>query len=731
MAAKNDQPVFELAVIPNSGSTGAPVPGPADDGSFPSVLDFGLLFRKLLRRWWVIALCAVAGGLGGFAYTRLAPRIFSSTATIRVEQERRLLVPENDPAGGREDIRAVEMLKTIEHRLGSQSNLLRVIEANSLREDTGFARPDRRGARRSDAELIGILQKRVRTELRRGTRLIDIRVEDTDPERACRLARSVVDAFIAAHADEAVIAARHKSEALRETAGRLSTQLDQLHNEIQAYRETYRELSLEKDVNIVAEKLKDLNAKLTQASADRNRLEAARRQIESLGPEPPVEAILKVQGATAQGDIAQLQSAIDQKEAELARLSERYKSKHPKFIQARVELAGLKEQLAHSARRLVSSLGTACAHAAATETGLRNQIAEQQSLALQLEDILGPFRLIQSRLHTAQASFDAVQAQIRQADVAAAAPPVVLSLADHPVVASAPTRPRKKLAVAAGVAIGLVAGLTGVMAGMLFGRRIGGADEAERFLRLPRLASIPRAHRTHSLRDGLLWERAADSECANAFRALRAALAAAPAGSQGAGTFLFTGARPGEGTSFVAMNFAAALARQGFRTLLIDANLVRPGLDTVFFEKPNSNGLASFLAGKSGTGRACRPTPIPELYLLGAGPVDPASADLLAGRRMSLLIEDARRWFHRIVIDAPSLAESSDALVTAAHADHVITVINETTPRRAATELTRRFSLGGHSVSGFVFNGLNGNAPQTRKAAPQPQERLSLTLKDC
>jgi len=67
---------------------------------------------------------------------------------------------------------------------------------------------------------------------------------------------------------------------------------------------------------------------------------------------------------------------------------------------------------------------------------------------------------------------------------------------------------------------------------------------------------------------------------AEAFRSLRATVAM-NAHVENQRAFLFTSALPSEGKSFSSSNFAATLAQQGLRTLLIDADLRKPSISRV------------------------------------------------------------------------------------------------------------------------------------------------------
>ena len=693
-------------LVPPSGSSPAgpgarhmPMAAPAGlDADGPATLDLEELFRRLLRGWWIMALAFLLAVGAALAWLRITPPVYESMATLRVEQERRPLLPAaTAAAGGGEDIRSLEMVKTIEQGIVSQNNFRRVLETLQLAGDPTFS------ADRSDAGLMWALTQKVRAELRRGTRLIDVRVEDTDPARAQRLAAALVEQYLATASQEAMEAARLKAGQLRENVERLEARINETEARIQAYREEHRGLPLDKEASRPAEKVRDLSTRLAQVVADRTRLEAARREIAALGPNPDIDAVLKIQGVEAGEDITGLKTALAQKEADFARLQQRYLPRHPKYLQARTELDSLRRQFATLGARAASTLAASAAQLAATERGLRDQVTRAETEALAVERVAGPYRLMRSRLASDQASFDALQAQLKLAEVAAAAPPTVVSLADQPLVASRPSKPNKKLVVAAAGLAGGVSGLGLVLLGALVRRGYDGPEDVERDLGLPALAAIPfTGVTTRSL--ALLDNPRVEKACSQAFRALCSALALMNRGRE-ARRIVFLSARTGEGTSFVAANHALSLARQGYRTLLIDANLHTPSLDHVFFAGRNADGLANYLEGRAAAGQACRPTHVSELFLLSAGEARHHPSELFDTGKMQRLLDDAGRWFHRVVIDAPALDRANDGLIAGCVADHVVLVVNaRTATRRATAAAVRRLALAGLRPAGFVCN---------------------------
>jgi succinoglycan biosynthesis transport protein ExoP len=275
---------------------------------------------------------------------------------------------------------------------------------------------------------------------------------------------------------------------------------------------------------------------------------------------------------------------------------------------------------------------------------------------------------------------------------------------------------------------GSTLGLGLILVGSLVRRRFESVAEVERLLDLPALAAVPAAKiRARGL--ALLDNPQVERVCAESFRTLRTALSVMGKGPA-ARSVLFVSACSGEGTSFVATNHAISLARQGYRTLLIDGNLHRPSLDDIFFAERNENGLANYLEGRPAAEKACRPTHVPDLFLLSAGRAAANPSELISGKKFQLLLADAQRWFHRIVIDAPALTRSNDALLMARQADHTVLVVNARSGSRTATGgVARRLALAGVQPVGFVFNQAQPGAAVWQPEGPSAAMRVPAGLR--
>ena len=114
--------------------------------------------------------------------------------------------------------------------------------------------------------------------------------------------------------------------------------------------------------------------------------------------------------------------------------------------------------------------------------------------------------------------------------------------------------------------------------------------------------------------------------------------------------------------TLVSANLAIAASQAGASTMLIDANLRQPELETYFTPPDHQAGLGDFLAGTTDSpSDIIRSEVLPNLSLIHAGslPADPQA--LLSGRRFDDLITGLMRSYDFTIVDCPSARNSSDA----------------------------------------------------------------------
>ncbi len=168
---------------------------------------------------------------------------------------------------------------------------------------------------------------------------------------------------------------------------------------------------------------------------------------------------------------------------------------------------------------------------------------------------------------------------------------------------------------------------------------------------------------------------------------------------------------PGDGKSFVSANLAMALADGGYRTVVIDGDIRRGALHSVFASSQEP-GLTDYLAGEAVLGEVLRPTSHPGLFLVPCGRRRRNGPELLAGEGMVNVLRELRQQFDAIICDSAPLGAGIDpfALGVATGAMLIVLRTGETDRKlaQAKLEVLDRMPV---RVLGTVLNDI-GESPQ-------------------
>jgi non-specific protein-tyrosine kinase len=327
---------------------------------------------------------------------------------------------------------------------------------------------------------------------------------------------------------------------------------------------------------------------------------------------------------------------------------------------------------------------------------LANQVQQttdpvaQRALIIQLDQR-------RSQLSTAQRSYTELSNLLQTSDVNQ------INLVEEAVpVPSAPIAPDVSRTVLAAVIAGLVLGLVAMILLEYFNDVIYTPEVLRKTTGLTYLGGLARHKRLRGSNGAqLVTVSKPETLAAESYRILRTNL-------QIAGTdrhlpsLLVSSPSRGDGKSDVVANLAVVLARAGKLVILIDANLRRPQIASLF-GVADQNGLAQLLESES-LPEPVEVSSVPGLFVLPAGGVASNSSEILGSQRMYRLIQEYKARADVVLVDSPPLWYS-DALALAPQVDGVLLVVSSgTTGRENTINAVESLRLVGARIIGTVLN---------------------------
>lgn len=206
-------------------------------------------------------------------------------------------------------------------------------------------------------------------------------------------------------------------------------------------------------------------------------------------------------------------------------------------------------------------------------------------------------------------------------------------------------------------------------------------------------------------RNALLITKDASFEFTEAYKALRTNLQFASINTK-LKKIIVTSSIPGEGKTTVSVNLAIAMAENGQRVLLIDADLRKPHIHHYLkIDQRKVGSLTTALAGITPIEKCIAYFSDLGIYVLTAGPIPPNPAELLCSERMEEFIEGLSENYDYIIIDTPPVSVVTDAAALSRVADGVVMVVRQGyTPYNLALAAKDNLEKVHANIVGCVFN---------------------------
>ena len=175
-------------------------------------------------------------------------------------------------------------------------------------------------------------------------------------------------------------------------------------------------------------------------------------------------------------------------------------------------------------------------------------------------------------------------------------------------------------------------------------------------------------------------------------------------------SLLVTSTMPGEGKSWVASNLAVTFAQAGKRVALIDADMRKGRLYSIFGVESRP-GLSNYLSGyyedqeTINVDKYLKQTDVNNLYLIPAGNIPPNPSELLVRRQMRNLLEQLKNQVDLIIVDGTPSKLVTDSVILSRIVDLTIIVSAHNQTRKDDLErVVKDIKNVGGNIAGVVYN---------------------------
>ena len=697
----------------------------------PHLLDYLILLRK--HQWLILFFLLTIVSIVTIATFRMQS-VYQATARVEIDRE-------NTNAIHFSDSDSYEMYEDLEDYITTQSKILQsetlamlTVKSMGLDNMTEFggnpAKPVKPSAPGSEASLhrppaLGAFLGRMTIKRVPTSRLLDVTFESTDPALAARVVNAHLNNFIEENFRSRYEAATQASTWLAGQLNEMKIKVENAEDARLAYERQNQIWTIDEKNDISSQKLADLNKQLTDAQADRINKEAVYQlaqagnydAISAVRESPVIQDILKQESTTS----AQYTDALNQ-----------YGPKFPKVVRLQAQLKDLDQLVGREKTNIANQMEAEYHGSRQRELLLKNALDEQKAQTNQMAEKLVQYSILKREADTNKQLYDGMLQKLKEAGITAGLRSSNIRVVDPALIPGGPSRPNKSRNVMLSILVGLIGGIGLALLREYLDNTVKTPDDIETLARLPSLAVVPALSNSNGKRTGrfakllkapvivgkegraeLVSHNMPQSQMSEAFRALRTSLLLSQA-DHPPQVILMTSALPREGKTTAAVNLAVTLAQLGDKTLLVDADLRKPGINRALSLVDGKHaGLSSYLAGVSSLDLITVLHPaITNLAAIPTGPIPPNPADLLSSRRLTELIAELRTRYKFVVIDSPPIMAATDAVILSVLVDGVLLVVRSgETPKEAFTR-TRDLLAGVKCrMLGVVLNAVDASSP--------------------
>jgi polysaccharide biosynthesis transport protein len=696
----------------------------------PHLYDYLLILRK--HQWLILSFMLTVVTIVSVATFRMHP-VYVATAKLEIDRESSSILPFQGADSYDYMMDTDTYIETQLRILTSETMALQTIRNSGLSSHPDFSN----GGDVSDAIATGTLANQKRPPgiaaflasltVKRipNSHLMEVSFESTDPVLAARILNAHLENYKAQNTQSHFESSEEASTWLTAQLGDLKLKVEKSENDRINYERQNQIWTFDNDKsNMTTQRLSDLNKELTDAESETLR----KRALYEYAQSGALDAVPQLR------DNSMLQD-MERKRADLSvqytDALNQYGPNFPKVQRIQAQMKEMDELITKEQKGIIVQLQSDYNEAKARQDLLSQRLDQQKTETNAMSEKMVQYNILKRDAEGYKSLYDGLLTKLKEANLSEGLKSSNIRIVDPAMIPSAPARPAKTRNIALAFLVGLVGGVGLALLREYLDNTVKTPDDVETLSRLPSLAVVPAfgdAAGSSGRRAGLLKgistngndkrielvaQHLPKSHMSEAFRALRTALLLSQAGHPPQ-VILVTSALPREGKTTAAANLAVTLAQLGDKTVLVDADLRKPGVGRLLnLGNAKYAGLSSYLAGVSTLDLVTVPhAAIPNLAAIPTGPLPPNPADLLSSHRLADAIAELRTKFKFVVIDSPPIMAATDAVILSVQADGVLLVVRSgETPKEAFTRSCDLLTSVKSNLLGVVLNAVDAGAP--------------------
>ncbi|HED11579.1 MAG TPA: polysaccharide biosynthesis tyrosine autokinase [Caldithrix abyssi] len=674
--------------------------------------------RILYRGRWIILFSFIFVFTATVYYTFTTDPVYEASTTLIIDKSRAMENALFDfNSFGNQSTHITNQIEIIKSRTIAE-RVIKRLELSNVRDSLSLFHPNDDGEYMTLRQMVNIVRENMEVVNKKETDIIEVTYSAPSAFEAAytvnTLAQEYADASAEFNQGEIKELRKFLEAQLRKKGMELSSSEDLLKE----YQERERVASLDEETTELITRLSQIEAELEQSQvmlqANLQMKNSLERQLEgrreTLAAE--ISEISTPYIKTLQEELAKL---VAEKTKFVTAVESQAQGVNKGFFLGQVaqyesKIKSLKQRLDQEAKKLSTSsmvrdpfqltqelvsriitLDAEITASTAKINTLQDVVAEYNAKLEQLPNKVLEMARLKRRQLVDEQTFVMMTKRLEETKIQEAGQRKEVRVIDEAIEPLFPTKPKKKLNLALGLVLGLGLGIGITFLREYFDNSIKSQEELEQ-LGFNILATIPRIEMSKveeklearmsklgpmegkRIEARLITHLDPKSPVSEAYRSLRTNIQFSYVDEK-IGAVLVTSSGPKEGKSTTSANLVIAMAQSGKKVVLIDADLRRPVVHSIFgLEK--DEGLTNYLMDDISFEQMIKPSIMDNLYIIPSGVLPPNPSELLASEKMKALLIKLREEFDFILFDTPPIIAVTDAAILSTIVDGAILVVS-------------------------------------------------------
>jgi len=284
-----------------------------------------------------------------------------------------------------------------------------------------------------------------------------VSVDDHDPVMARDIANTLARSYVNYDIENRLSSTQNTLNWMTDQLYEMKKKLEDAEEEFLTYKQQEKVFSITARQDIITKKIQDFNDAYLKARNKRLELDTKLSELQRLSKKRG--QILNVRSLIENPLIDNLYNQLLESEVELSRLSDVYKSKHPKITQIETKIDKTRKKLNGELEKEIENLRAERSVLLAKEGALQKTMADFENDALETSKKELKYSILERNVETNKRLYDTLLSRVKESNITGNPHVSNIRIAEKALASRYPIKPKKKLNFILSIIFGLMTGI--------------------------------------------------------------------------------------------------------------------------------------------------------------------------------------------------------------------------------------------------------------------------------